>query len=244
LKPSAPKDAESFRARVVNDKFQGLESGAVRKPAEIVPVDATPAQVVSRLRESEGFGPYAEMLVREGITTHAVIDAAVATTRGTKNLNRSEVTVDWLRHAVKEKFRAKLEAKLLDSHLDANTSYHNMRRMLEGLANADRGALSEIWYRHRYSPNAKAHVKFRVERTSGENDGKTETRVSDLREGRKTKEIKSGQEVIDKEQFGASADMMNRPDSDGAKEFDYLEYVFRKCPTEPVFAARARRANS
>jgi hypothetical protein len=32
------------------------------------------------------------MLVREGIATHAVIDATVATTGGSKNLNRSEVS--------------------------------------------------------------------------------------------------------------------------------------------------------
>jgi hypothetical protein len=226
LKPSAPKDAESFRARIVNDKFQGLESGALRKPAEIVPVDATPAQVVARLRDSEGFGPFAEMLVKEGITTHTVIDAAVRTTRNRWNANRGELTLDWLRHAVKQQFRAKLEAKLINSDLAADASYHNMRRMLDGLANSDRGNLAEFWYRHRYNPNAKSHVKFQVERTSGKNEGKVETRVSDLHDGRKAKEIKAGKDVIDKEQFGASADMIKEQAQRGEDGVNELQYVF------------------
>jgi len=50
-----------------------------------VPVDLSKEAVVARLRETEGFGPYAQMLDAQGIASGAVIDAAVTTFRGRKN---------------------------------------------------------------------------------------------------------------------------------------------------------------
>jgi hypothetical protein len=227
-KPSAPADAAAYRARVVNGEFKGLEDGAPPAPREVVPVEHSKEAVVARLRETEGFGPYAEMLEAQGIASRVVIDAAVATMRGRKNQAGSEVTVDWLRHEVKQHFRARVLAKLLDPSLDRAASYRNMRTMLDGLSNADRGALAEIWYRERNAPGAAKNVRYRVTRTGGENEGKLETRVADMVVGREAREVKDIEGKIDEEQFGAYVDELLRPERQGVGSFDKLRYVFTK----------------
>ena len=228
LKPTAPADAVAYRARVLNGKFQGLEEGAAPALKEVVPVEHSKEQVVSRLRETEGFGPYAEMLEAHGIASRAVIDAAVATTRGRKNAAGKEVTLDWLRHEVKEHFRDRVLKKLLDPALDSAASYRNMREMLDGLSNSDRGALAAVWYRERNAPGARSQVKYQVGRTSGENEGNIETRAADLVVGREAREVKDIEGKIDEEQFGAYVDQMIRPAKQGVHQFDKLRYVFTK----------------
>jgi hypothetical protein len=227
-KPSAPADTAAYRARVVNGEFKGLEDGAPPVPQEIVPVEHSKEAVVARLRETEGFGPYAEMLEAQGIASRVVIDTAVATMRGRRNQAGSEVTVDWLRHEVKEHFRERVVAKLLDPALDPAASYRNMRTMLDGLSNADRGALAEVWYRERHAPGASKQVRYQVARTTGENEGKLETRTADMLVGREAREVKDIEGGIDQEQFGAYIDEMLRPDKEGKSKFDTLRYVLTK----------------
>lgn len=226
--PSAPADVVAYRARVVNGQFQGLEDGAAPVPKEVVPVELSQAAVVARLRETEGFGKYAEMLEAQGIASRAAIDAAITTLRERKNRAGDGVTLEWLRDQVKELFRDDVTAKLVDPTLDGAASYRNMRAMLDGLANADRGVLAEIWYRHRYAPTARPQVKYRVTRTSGDNAGKIETRAADLVVGREAREVKDIEGKIDEEQFGAYVDELTRPEQGGARAFDTLRYVFTK----------------
>ena len=177
VKPSAPTEAPAYRARVVNDKFIALEGRVGQTPSVEVSPALSAVQVVAALRKTEGFGPYAEMLAAENIASPAVIDAAVATLRGRKNQAGNAVTLDWLQHAVKKRFRARVEAKLTDLTLDANASYLQARRMVAELGPADQGNLMEVWYRARHAAGAQAHQMHRVTRTSGPNAGLVETRV-------------------------------------------------------------------
>jgi len=227
-KPSAPADAPAYKARTLNGEFKGLEDAGAPVPKEVVPVEQSKQEVVARLRETEGFGPYAEMLEAHGIASRVVIDAAVTTLRGRKNQAGQEVTIDWLRHEVKDHFRDRVMAKLLDSRLDATASYRNMRTMLDGLGNADRGALAEVWYRERNAPTATANVKYQVTRTDGENAGQVETRVADMVVDREAREVKDIEGKIDQEQFHAYVDELTKPEQGGTRAFDKLRYVFTK----------------
>jgi hypothetical protein len=136
------------------------------------------------------------------------------------------VTVAWLRHAVKDYFRARVEARLNDLTLDAGASYLQARRMVAGLGPADQGILMEVWYRARHATGAQAHQMHRVTRTSGDNKGLVETRVADLVVGREAREVKDIKGKIDEDQFAAYVDVLQRPDSEGHREFDKLRYVF------------------
>ncbi|MEO7731824.1 MAG: hypothetical protein ABIY55_12680 [Kofleriaceae bacterium] len=227
-KPTAPVEAHAYKARVVNGEFKGLEDAGTPVPKEVVPVDLSKEAVIARLRETEGFGPYAEMLEGQGIASRAVIDAAVTTLRGRKNQAGQEVTVDWLRHEVKDHFRDRVMAKLLDPALDSAASYRNMRQMLDGLSNADRGALAEAWYRQRHAPSGKPQVKYQVTRTGGENAGNIETRAADLVVGREIREVKDIDGKIDEEQFGAYTDMLRDDKLREQMGIDKLRYVFTK----------------
>ena len=228
LKPAAPADATPYRARVVAGEFKGLVDAAEPATHEVIPVELPKEAVVARLRETEGFGPYAEMLETHGIASRAAVNAAVTTFRGRKNQSGNPVTLDWLRHEVKDYFRTRVLAKLLDPALDDAKSYVNMRAMLDGLGNADRGALAERWYQRRHAPDAKAQVKYQVTRTSGENEGQIETRAADLVVGREAREVKDIEGKIDEDQFGAYLDALTRPEEGGARAFDKLRYVFTK----------------
>ena len=227
-KPSAPADTAAYRARVVNGEFKGLEDGAAPVPKEIVPVEHSKEAVVARLRETEGFGPYAEMLEAQGIASRVVIDAAVATMRGRKNQASAEVTVDWLRREVKQHFRERVVAKLLDPSLEPAASYRNMRTMLDGLSNADRGALAEVWYRERTAPGATRGVEYRVTRTGGENEGNIETRRADMVVGRELREVKDIEGKIDPEQFQAIVDLLSDDKLRKQMGVDTARYVMTK----------------
>jgi hypothetical protein len=227
-KPSAPADAPAFRARVVNGKFVGLVDGAVPAPKEVVPVGAANPEVVARLRETEGFGPYADMLEQHGIASRAVIDAAVTTMRGRKNQAGDEVTLDWLRHEVKSHFRERVERKLLDPALDERASFANMRAMLDGLGNSDRGNLAEVWYRARHARGGDRHRKYQVTRTSGDSAGQVETRVADLVVSREAREVKDIEGKIDTDQLAAYADLLRDAKLREAVGIDRLRYVFTK----------------
>jgi hypothetical protein len=230
IKPSAPTEAPTYRARVLNDKFIGLEDAAIKVPKEVVPVEHSAAQVVARLRETEGFGPYAEMLQAEGLASREVIDAAVARLRGLKNQKGDEVTLDWLRHEVKELFRERLLEKLVGGDLDNNASFLQARRIVDGLGPADRGNLMEVWYRVRVrkAPAESAHVGYKVKRTSGDNAGKIEARVADLVLDRELTEIKDIEGKIDLNQFEAAVDMIKENAERGEEGMSKLRYVFTK----------------
>ncbi len=102
------------------------------------------------------------------------------------------------------------------------------RRMVDALGPGDRGNLMEVWYQARYAAGSKAHQKHEVTRTSGDNEGKVETRVADLVVGREAREIKDVTGTIDKDQFEAYVDTLKqRTKSEGAP-FDKLRYVFTK----------------
>lgn len=136
------------------------------------------------------------------------------------------VTVAWLRHAVKDYFRARVEARLVDAQLSNTASYVHAQRMVAGLSASDRGNLMEVWYRVRYAPAGQAHQPHQVTRTSGDNKGLVETRVTDLVVGREAREVKSGKERIDKDQFAAYVDALDQRRKGQAAPFDKLRYVF------------------
>jgi hypothetical protein len=228
LKASAPPDAPAYRAKVINGKFTGLVDLATKRDKHIIAVTLPNHEVVATLRKTEGFGPYAEMLERHGIASRAVIDAAVTTTRGRKNQSGDEVTLDWLRHEVKDYFRKRVEAKLLDPSLDDAASFRNMRAMLDGLGNADRGNLVEVWHHQRDARDGTAHRKHSVLRTSGENEGQIETRVSDLVVGREAREVKDIEGKIDAEQLGAYLDILRDDKLRESTGIDRVRYVFTK----------------
>ncbi len=226
VKPSAPTEAPTYRARVVDDKFIALEDRGGQTPSVALAPALASVHVVAALRQTEGFGGYAEMLAAEGIASAAVIDAAVATLRGRKQQAGKVVTVAWLRHAVKDYFRARVEARLVDAQLSNTASYVQAQRMVAGLSASDRGNLMEVWYRARYAPAGQAHQHHQVTRTSGDNKGLVETRVTDLVVGREAREVKSGKEPIDQDQFAAYVDVLEQRKKGQAAPFDKLRYVF------------------
>ena len=132
----------------------------------------------------------------------------------------------WLRHAVKDYFRARVEARLNDLTLDAGASYLQARRMVAGLGPADQGNLMEVWYRARHATGAQAHQMHRVTRTSGDNKGLVETRVADLVVGREAREVKDIKGKIDEDQFAAYVDVLEQRTKGQGAPFDKLRYVF------------------
>jgi hypothetical protein len=231
-KPTAPIDAPSLRARVVGETLTGFVPTQRRAVVEI-PHDWTPTEVLDHLHNSRGLGDYAEMLQDQGIASRAVFDRAALTMHELRKLNATPerpVTTDDVRRDVKDYFRERVEARLLDPTLSDAASFARMRSMVEKLAPGDRGSLTEIWYRARNAKTAMPHVPVAVERSGGLNAGKTEGRVIDLMEGKTAIEVKDVKGPIDQEQFGAYMDMLRsrslKSGTEGSVKIDKVKYVF------------------
>jgi hypothetical protein len=141
--------------------------------------------------------------------------------------SKPNATIDDWRHAVKEHFKQRVLEKIADPKLDEATSYRMMRDVVDGLNSSDRGNLVEDWYRERYAKGAKRQG-YKVERTSGENQGKTETRVADMVHGGEIREIKDVDGPIDEGQLDAHLDAIRDDELSeklGAKK---VRYVFTK----------------
>jgi len=225
-RPSASASGgAAYRAEVVAGKFVKLVA-RTRPEVERVEVGTTHEALMTRLRETVGFGPYETMLLDAKLASREVVEAAVRSERNRRNQAGQEVTIDVLRHAVKEHFRPRVLAYLTDPKLGAAESFQRMRGMLDKVGGPDRGPLAEAWYRARYAPNAKAQVPYAIDRTGGENAGLREFRTADLVENREACEIKDVTGAIDAEQFNAYVDMIRAPGDAASKPFDRLRYAF------------------
>jgi DNA-binding helix-hairpin-helix protein with protein kinase domain len=159
-----------------------------------------------------------------------VLDRAVQTMHNIREMKASAdrpITIEDLRRDVKDHFRDRVIARLVDPALDATASWARMRSMVDNLSPSERGSLAEIWYRARHAPESKAHVGIDVERSSGDNAGKMERRVIDAVQGRTAIEVKDTKGKIDQEQFAAYLDMLEKKTA-GGPEIDKLKYVFTK----------------
>lgn len=224
-KPSAPSEAPQLQARVVGGAFQGIRLPE-REPAALVSSIAKGDELPTLYKPGLSMDRFAQMLESHGFASRAVIDG-VALHYHRELLQNPRATMDDWRHAVKEHFKQRVLERITDPKLDEAASYRMMREVVDGLANADRGNLVEDWYRGRYAPGGKRQA-YRVERTSGANEGKHEDRVADVVVDGEIREIKDVDGPIDEGQLDAHLDAV-RDDklskSLGAKK---VRYVFTK----------------
>jgi hypothetical protein len=226
-KPSAPAGTEPYRAVTKDGRFERLEHGDMPRPQTLITEAWTDEQVIAHLWSDDSFSAFASLLERERLATRDEINAAVIAKRGT----RGSIIDDTVRGNVKDVFRPRLVQRLTDPKLDAQASWRQMRRMLDGLDNADRGNLCELWYKARHTTGAEQHVPMKVART-GESAGRIDDRVIDIVEGNTAIEIKDVAGPIDKEQFRAYADMLEHEievaGSEGPIAIRKLRYVFTR----------------
>jgi hypothetical protein len=225
-KPDAPHDAPALSARLVGDKFQGFKPIDSRTSTEI-PHEVGAPEVITHLRATSGFSKYADMLESHGLASHSVVDGLIRNVLDRRRMSaRAEVTYEAVRHEVKEHFRERLHAYLCDPALDEASSWARLRAVVTELGPADRGALAETWYRSRHLPKGRPHVPVFVERTGGLNPGMVERRNIDIVDGKTAVEVKDVAGPIDREQFDAYVDMLQRTEESSDTEINKLTYVF------------------
>lgn len=224
-KPSAPPDAPQLQARVVGGKFQGIRLPE-REPAALLSSISGGQELATLYKPGMSMDRFAQMIESHGVASRVVIDGA-AMYYHRKLAENPKATIDDWRHAVKDHFKQRVLDRITDPKLDEATSYRMMREVVDGLASSDRGNLVEDWYRARYAKGGKRQG-YRVERTSGANEGKREDRVADVVVGGEIREIKDVDGPIDEGQSDAHLDAV-RDDklskSLGAKR---VRYVFTK----------------
>lgn len=164
--------------------------------------------MIAHLRETEGFQPYALMLENNGFASREVIDGVVNHMRSQRMTSGKTITTDDVRHDVKDYFRPRVMARLLDPALSAQASWQQMRKLLDELPGPDRGPLVEEWYRGRHLAGATGQISVGVERTSGQNAGKIESRRIDAVDGNTAVEIKDVEGKIDDDQLNAYLEMI------------------------------------
>ncbi len=152
------------------------------------------AQAVVELEKMPSYAKYANMLEKEGIATRAAIQTeleALIKARGAKGFS----TVDDLRHAFKEKFRARVLAKMTKSTMTAEEKHQAFLRITEQLSSGDKGSLAEAWYKLTYSPKSTSQVPFTKESMAKQGIDITgrqggDLRYADLVDGNRVREIK------------------------------------------------------
>ena len=224
------RDAPDLQARVVGERFTGVVQAEAPGPRLLRDLQASKLDPVAELfRDGGAFGRYAAMVAKEcpehtieSIRTRAQADVVRLVAKGPAS------TMDDLRRAVRRPYESAVKAKLVDARLSDAASHGQMRRMLDGLNNTDRGNLAEYWYGQRHAPKAERHAPFAVTRSAGDSAGMREHRVADFKEGRTATEVKDVEDVVDREQFGAYVDELTKPDGSGDRMFDKLKYVFTK----------------
>lgn len=222
--PGAPTEAPQYRAVTKDGQFVGLELGE-RAPTWITGA-WDDAQVVEHMWNDSTFSSFASMAEREGLMSREAIDEAILAAR-----RGGDIADTAIRKAIKDELRDKVIAKLTDPRLDAKESWKQMRRMLDGLDNTERGNLAERWYQARYAPHATHQVNVKVPRTSGPNAGALEPRRLDLLDGDRVIEMKDIEGAIDRDQFKAYMDMLDKieiPVGDDLVTPQKLRYVFTK----------------
>jgi hypothetical protein len=230
VKPSAPAEATSYRAVTKDGKFLRLEPGDTPRPPALLTGEWTDRQVIDHLWADDSFRAFATLLEREGLATRAEINAAIVAKSGNRT-RLGSLADDTLRGNIKDAFRPRLIEKLADPALDEQASWKRMRHMLDGLDNADRGNLVELWYQRRHVASAQHRVPVHVARTGGK-AGQIEVRKIDLVDGDRAIEVKDVGGPIDKDQFAAYLDMVEnetqvmRPA--GTTAIKKVRYVFTR----------------
>lgn len=172
------------------------------------------------------------------LATDDEIAEAIADVRKAKGT----VNEDQLRHALKERFRKRVEDFINDDTLDNAASYQRMRQTLDGLGVSDKGNLTEVWYQRRYAKDADRHTPMGVTRRDpATGEEWLEDRKIDLFDGKTAAEVKSGAGPLGqegKDQFLAYVDMAEgaqRATFKGkAREVQVIKYVF----TDPAGARK------
>jgi hypothetical protein len=230
VKPSAPAEVTPYRAVTRDGKFQKLEPGDTPRPATLLTGEWTDSQVIDHLWADDSFRAFADLLERERLATRGEINATILA----KSSNRARLgslADDTVRGNIKDTFRPRLIEELADPALDEQASWRRMRQMLDGLDNADRGNLAELWYRARYARGAEHQVAARVARI-GEKADQLENRVIDLVDGNRATEVKDVGGPIDRDQYRAYIDMLAQQvevaGTEGQVALKRLRYVFTK----------------
>jgi hypothetical protein len=242
--PSAPKDLPSLHA-----EFE-IVAGVPKPTGKIVPRSElvraarvfsdldSPDEVLKGLRESPSTSAYLDMLTKTGDRVDGAAPLATAdeVTEAIADVRRAKgaVNEDDLRHALKERFRKRVEDFINDASLDNAASYQRMRNTLDGLGVSDKGNLTEVWYQRRYAKDAERHTSIGVTRTdAATGDEWLEDRKIDLFDGKTATEVKSGAGSLGqegKDQFLAYLDMAEgaqRAAFKGkASEVKAIKYVF------------------
>jgi len=218
--PSAPKELPSLHAEfeIVDGVpkptgeivLQSERVRAVRLFSDLEP----PKEVLKGLRESPSTSAYLDMLTKTGervdgaapLATDDEIAEVIADIRKAKGT----VNEDELRHALKERFRKRVE-DFLTEPLDEAASYQRMRQTLDGLGVSDKGNWCEVWYQRRFAKQSERHVPIDVHRTDAAAGAEwLEDRKIDLFDGKTATEVKSGAGPLGaegKDQFLAYIDM-------------------------------------
>ena len=165
---------------------------------ELVPMALKTEEVLAKLKTSEGFGPYAKVLTDNGIATE---DELLRTLEGLRPQGRS---LDDVRHQLKQAFREKLVARMVDPNKSVMENYKEMRRLTDGLASSDKGTLFEIWYQRVLLPGGVRHMEVSAEELAKLGSEYGVKRFPDLIEGDVLHELKAYSVALgadSKEQF-------------------------------------------
>lgn len=232
-------DGEGWYARYEDGLHYDLDSERwvrpdgrkARAPQEFDSRSWTKAKVYDHLAgptSESTFKPFTEMLIRENIATRAQIERMIER-KGF--LGRDE---DVVRHELKLAYRDAILAKMNEPRTPEG-KHAAMRRLTEHLDSADKGNITEVWYKEAVlGGDGELHVAARKD-TLAEDQGIkiTKDRFIDIVDGNIGHEIKSGDgklsddEVVRMKDYAKLVDGKARlPTDNGEVTIEHVRYTF------------------
>jgi len=175
---------EKYKAGLRYDEVTRTWYNPVKGLKDAFPLTATTSEILTRLKASEGFGSFRDVLLQEKLVTDEKLLEAL------EKLSPRGRSIDAVRHELKALFKESLLQRMTDQGKTAIENYQEMRRLTDNLAPSDRGNLFEQWYKRTYAIDATEHIKIKAEdlQVLGSTAGKD--RIPDLIQGDTIRELK------------------------------------------------------
>jgi hypothetical protein len=124
-------------------------------------------------------------------------------------------TYDELRHRLKEHFKPKILDLITNPRLSLEEQHQAFTKLASGLANKDKGTLTELWYQRVHAPNATGQKEINQVALERQGIQLQRNRQPDLIDGDTIIEVKSTDaalEARDKDQFADNVKLISARD--------------------------------
>jgi hypothetical protein len=178
-----------------------------------LPANTTDQKILEELtgeKSTSTFRPYSRVLLEAGLIND--FDDLIPLIQKFRN---GASTYDEVRHRLKEHFKPKILDLTTNPRLSLEEQHQAFTKLASGLANKDKGTLTELWYQRVHAPNATGQKEINQVALERQGIQLQKNRQPDLIDGDTIIEVKSTHAALesrDKDQFADNVKLIDNRD--------------------------------